>query len=95
MRPARTHATTTSHRLRPTVVIACLLWAASASAVICENAVDGTRQLYWGDLHAHTAHSLDAYAFGSIATPKEAYAFARGQSLRRRQPMAPHSVCRQ
>jgi hypothetical protein len=66
----------------------CLLWAAgllSAAGAIggtCENAAGGEPQLYWGDLHVHTAYSLDAYAFGSIATPKEAYAFARGQPLR-------------
>ena len=40
------------------------------------------KALYWGDLHVHTAYSLDAYAFGAIATPKEAYAFAKGQPLR-------------
>ncbi len=42
----------------------------------------GQRTLLFGDLHVHTAFSLDAYAFGTLATPREAYAFARGQSLR-------------
>ena len=54
----------------------------AVGATTCDNAADGARQLYWGDLHVHTAYSLDAYACGSIATPKEAYAFARGQPLR-------------
>jgi len=54
----------------------------SAHAVTCNNSALGVKELYWGDLHVHTAYSLDAYAFGAIATPKEAYAFAKGQPLR-------------
>lgn len=48
----------------------------------CDNAAPAEKQLLWGDLHVHTAWSLDAYAFGSLATPADAYAFARGQPLR-------------
>ncbi len=61
----------------------CLCGVAfSAHGVTCDNAMPGVKALYWGDLHVHTAFSLDAYAFGAIATPKEAYAFAKGQPLR-------------
>jgi hypothetical protein len=36
---------------------------------------------YFGDLHAHTAFSLDAYSFSTRNTPIDAYAFARGKTL--------------
>ena len=40
------------------------------------------RNAYFGDLHVHTAYSFDAYAFGTLATPYDAYRFAQGEAIR-------------
>lgn len=68
--------------LRAALVLACCLSVPQLRAMTCENSAPGVKQLYWGDLHVHTAYSLDAYVYGAIATPKEAYAYAKGQPLR-------------
>ena len=46
--------------------------------VNCPGFQAGHKQVFWGDLHVHTAYSLDAYGFGTIRTPAEAYRFAKG-----------------
>ena len=35
----------------------------------------------FGDLHVHTKNSFDAYVFGTIATPNDAYEFAKGKPI--------------
>lgn len=39
------------------------------------------RNAYFGDLHVHTEYSIDAYSFGTIATPADAYRYARGEAI--------------
>lgn len=40
------------------------------------------RNAYFGDLHVHTAQSFDASAFGTTATPMDAYRYAQGEAIR-------------
>jgi hypothetical protein len=40
------------------------------------------RNAYFGDLHVHTTYSFDAFAFGTLATPVDAYQYAKGKAIR-------------
>jgi len=40
------------------------------------------RNAYFGDLHVHTTYSFDGYAFGTLATPRDAYRFAKGEPIK-------------
>lgn len=44
--------------------------------------VDPERRPLWGDLHVHTARSMDAATQDGRVSPREAYAFARGDAVR-------------
>ena len=52
-----------------------------AGDVSCPGYSPGHKQVFWGDLHVHTAYSLDAYGFGTLRTPAEAYRFAKGNPV--------------
>jgi hypothetical protein len=40
------------------------------------------RNAYFGDLHVHTSLSFDASAFGTIASPADAYRYAQGEAIK-------------
>lgn len=40
------------------------------------------RNAYFGDLHVHTALSFDASAFGTTASPSDAYRYAQGEAIK-------------
>ena len=39
------------------------------------------RNLYFGDTHAHTAYSFDAYLLGNTLGPDSAYRYAKGEEV--------------
>ena len=40
------------------------------------------KNAYFGDLHVHTENSFDAYAFGTTASPSDAYKYAKGEAIK-------------
>ena len=40
---------------------------------------DKLRQPFFGDTHVHTGFSFDAWGQGTLAGPRDAYRFARGE----------------
>jgi hypothetical protein len=60
--------------------VALLLIAGPTAAQECPDN-NPLRNPYFGDLHVHTAFSMDAVLFGVEAEPSEAYAFAKGAPI--------------
>jgi hypothetical protein len=54
----------------------------SNTAAAATPAPNPLRNVYFGDLHLHTRNSFDAYVFNVRANPDDAYAYAKGQTIK-------------
>jgi hypothetical protein len=70
-------------RAAASVALVCLLLAATASTARAEGCShrDPLRRPFFGDTHVHTALSFDAWGQGTLAGPRDAYRFARGEPI--------------
>ena len=55
-------------------------WQRSETREPCAN-FNVVRNPYFGETHLHTAHSIDAIVFNTATTPRQGYAFAKGEPL--------------
>ena len=55
-----------------------LISAVMTSTAISSEPVVLEKSIFWGDLHTHTAYSMDAYVLNTQTTPADAYRFAQG-----------------
>ena len=58
------------------------LFSVDGGRVTVDAQANAERNAYFGDLHVHTTYSFDAFAFVTLATPYDAYRFARGEAIK-------------
>ena len=72
---------TQPHKRRTLIATLIAVIVTGGAAFAAEPAGEPTRA-FFGDLHLHTAYSFDAFIFKTVATPNDAYKFAKGVPLR-------------
>ena len=78
--PGRRLGLATSWQRRAALAVALSALAAPAGAERCAER-NPARSVWFGDLHVHTAFSLDAATQDTRNTPDDAYRFARGEPI--------------
>lgn len=63
------------------LAVALVIAAASAGADVACRDRDPLRRPFFGDTHVHTTFSFDAWGQGTLATPDDAYRFAKGEAI--------------
>ncbi len=64
------------------ILLVLMTWAVPSIVLADKRPEAIGKRVLFGDLHVHTGWSLDAFAFGVIATPDDAFRFARGEAIR-------------
>ncbi|MCZ6890586.1 MAG: DUF3604 domain-containing protein [Gammaproteobacteria bacterium] len=59
----------------------CIAVLTVSALTISALAAGAERNAYFGDLHIHTQFSLDAFTFGTRASPDDAYRYALGEAI--------------
>ena len=77
----RTDASANSHSAASTPRFNAPNLVIPADSFTAEPQANAYREAYFGDLHVHTDYSFDAYAFGTVATPYDAYRYAQGEAI--------------
>ncbi len=80
-RAERARDPSSTSRLLASLACAAPLLAAGAAAEGTDVRRNPQKEAYFGDLHIHSALSLDAWAFGVRSDPEDAYRYAQGQAI--------------
>ena len=69
--------------MKPTKLFLLFTLCAATTAVCEPSAISPPqRRVFFGELHLHTALSLDAWSYGTKLLPDDAYRFGRGQTIK-------------